>query len=79
VDNQVGYGIVDPVLALTADVDEGPRLPVPHLSQRVPRPIPAPAPDHAPRNVALMCTGLVVLVAAATVGAASLRRKRRVR
>ncbi len=77
VDNQVGYGIVDPVLALTADVDEGPRLPVPHLSQRVPRPVPAPAPDHTPRNVALMCTGLVVLVAAATVGAASLRRKRR--
>jgi len=79
VDNQVGYGIVDPVLALTADVDEGPRLPVPHLSQRVPRPIPPPVPDHTPRNVALMCTGLVVLVAAATVGATSLRRKRRPR
>ncbi len=79
VDNQVGYGIVDPVLALTADVDEGPRLPVPHLSQRVPRPVPPPVPDHTPRNVALMCTGLVVLVAAATVGATSLRRKRRLR
>lgn len=79
VDNQVGFGVVDPVLALTADVDEGPRLPVAHLSQRVPRPVVPAAPDHTPRTVALMCTALVVLVAAAAAGAAGLRRKRRPR
>ena len=77
VDNQVGFGIVDPVLALTADIEAGPRLPVPHRRQRLARPAPAGAVDHTPRNVALICSGLVVLAGAATTTAANLRRRRK--
>ncbi|WP_372992616.1 S8 family serine peptidase [Mycobacteroides salmoniphilum] len=74
--NQVGYGVVDAVAALTAHIDEGPRLPVPHYTERIPRPVPPPVVDHADRNVALIVGGLVVLLAAAGVGASGLRRKK---
>ncbi|MGC7336360.1 type VII secretion-associated serine protease, partial [Mycobacteroides abscessus subsp. abscessus] len=63
VNNQVGYGIVDPLLALTADVDPGPRLPVPHLTEIVPRPAPPQIVDHTPRNMALIAAAVVVVVA----------------
>ncbi|OTR18084.1 S8 family serine peptidase (plasmid) [Mycobacteroides abscessus] len=75
VNNQVGYGIVDPLLALTADVDPGPRLPVPHLTEIVPRPAPPQIVDHTPRNMALIAAAVVVVVAGATLSYAGLRRK----
>ncbi|MFV8176766.1 S8 family serine peptidase [Mycolicibacterium peregrinum] len=75
VDNAVGYGIVDPVQALTASIDPGPRLPVVKLTEIVPRPAPVPVVDHTPRTVALVAGGLVVLVAAGSAGWAGLRRK----
>ncbi|WP_373693419.1 type VII secretion-associated serine protease mycosin [[Mycobacterium] burgundiense] len=54
VDNQVGYGVVDPVAALTFNVPPGERL-APGSESRlvVPPPPPAP-PDHRARNVALI-------------------------
>lgn len=75
VDNAVGFGVVDPVQALTASIDPGPRLPVVNLTEIVPRPKPEPVIDHTPRTVALVAGALVVLVAAATAGWAGLRRK----
>ena len=68
VDNAVGLGIVDPVLALTASIDPGPRLPVVNLTQIIARPAPPPVVDHTPRTVALIAGALVVLAAAATAG-----------
>lgn len=77
VDNAVGFGIVDPVLALTASIDPGPRLPVVNLTQIIARPTPPPVVDHTPRTVALIAGALVVLAAAGTAGWAGLRRKPR--
>ncbi len=77
VDNAVGAGLVDPVLALTASIDPGPRLPVVDLTEIVPRPPPPVVVDHTPRTVALIAGALVVLAAVGTAGFAGLRRKRR--
>ncbi|TXI56442.1 S8 family serine peptidase, partial [Mycolicibacterium mageritense] len=77
VDNAVGFGVVDPVLALTSSIDPGPRLPVVNLTEILPRPTPPPVVDHTPRTVALVAGALVVLAAAATAGWAGLRRKPR--
>ena len=53
VDNQVGYGVVDPVAALTFNVPPGDRL-APGAQSRVIVPAaPPPPPDHRARNVAL--------------------------
>jgi membrane-anchored mycosin MYCP len=68
VDNQVGYGVVDPVAALTFNVPPGDRL-APGASSRLIVPAPPPPPaDHRARNVALVFAGLVL----ATVVIASL-------
>lgn len=77
VDNAVGFGVVDPVLALTASIDPGPRLPVVDLTEIVPRPPPPPVVDHTARTVALIAGALVVLGAVGTAGFAGLRRKAR--
>jgi membrane-anchored mycosin MYCP len=66
VDNQVGYGVVDPVAALTFDVPAGDKLP-PAAASRVLHPLPPPPPpDHRARYVALVFAG-VVLAAIAVV------------
>jgi membrane-anchored mycosin MYCP len=53
VDNQVGYGVVDPVAALTFDVPPGPRV-APESQSRIVMPPPPPMPpDHRARNIAL--------------------------
>ena len=57
VDNQVGYGVVDPVAALTFNVPPGDRL-APGAQSRVIVPAaPPPPPDHRARNVALVFAG----------------------
>ncbi|HSS22879.1 MAG TPA: type VII secretion-associated serine protease, partial [Mycobacterium sp.] len=76
VDNQVGYGVVDPVAALTFDVPAGERLP-PAASSRVVRPAaPPPSPDHRARNMALVFAGVV---GAAIAVASLIVRARRAR
>ena len=76
VDNQVGYGVVDPVAALTFDVPAGDRLP-PAAQSRVIKPVPPPAPpDHRARNVALVFAGVVVGVIAVVSLIARARRER---
>lgn len=74
VDNQVGYGVVDPVAALTFNVPPGDRTaPGAHSRVIVPPP-PPPPPDHRARSWALT---FVAVVAAGLVGAALIARVRR--
>jgi membrane-anchored mycosin MYCP len=76
VDNQVGYGVVDPVAALTFNVPPGDRL-APGTQSRVIVPAaPPPPPDHRARSVALVFAGLVV---AAVLIASLVARARRER
>jgi len=76
VDNQVGYGVVDPTAALTFNVPTGPRT-VPGAQTRVITPPAAPPPpDHRARNVAVAFT-LTVMVG--TMLAAAIARARRAR
>ncbi|MHA7648800.1 type VII secretion-associated serine protease mycosin [Mycobacterium sp. ML4] len=74
VDNQVGYGVVDPVAALTFDVPAGERLPPAAHSRIITPAAPPPMPDHRARNVAMIFTGIVVVV---VVGGALIARARR--
>jgi membrane-anchored mycosin MYCP len=76
VDNQVGYGVVDPVAALTFNVPPGDRLPPGAQSRLIVPAAPPPPPDHRARNVALVFAGLVV---AAVVVASLISRARRER
>lgn len=74
VDNQVGYGVVDPVAALTWDVPEGPVLP-----KELSAPLKLPPPP-APRNmtpvwVAAGGLGGALLIAGLVFGGAMLMRK----
>ena len=72
VDNQVGYGVVDPVAALTFNVPPGDRLAPGAQTRVMPPPAPPAVPDHRARNVALTFAGTVVgaviLVAASSPG-----------
>lgn len=76
VDNQVGYGVVDPVAALTFDVPPGDRLAPGAQSRMIVPAAPPPPPDQRARNVALVFAGLV---AAAIVIASLVARARRER
>ena len=76
VDNQVGYGVVDPVAALTFDVPAGDRTAA-DAQTRIVAPPPAPQPpDHRARTVAL---GFAGAVAAAVLLAMLISRARRAR
>ena len=76
VDNKVGYGLVDPVAALTFNIPAGDRLP-PGAQSRVITPAPPPPlPDHRARNIAL---GFVGAVCAGVVVVAIVARLRRAR
>jgi membrane-anchored mycosin MYCP len=76
VDNQVGYGVVDPVAALTFNVPPGDRL-APGSLTRVMAPPPPPAlPDRRARNVALIFAGAVL---GAVLLASIIARARRAR
>src|SRR6185312_7179694 len=76
VDNTVGYGIVDPVAALTFDVPAGDPQPQEHLTTLLRVPPPAPGPDLRPRHIALIGAAVVAAIALAVAGAAALRRRR---
>jgi membrane-anchored mycosin MYCP len=76
VDNKVGYGLVDPVAALTFNIPVGDRLP-PGAQSRVITPAPPPPlPDHRARNIALAFVGAVCAGALVVAIAARLRRAR---
>lgn len=75
VDNQVGYGVVDPVAALTFDVDPGDPKPVERLTSMLHMPAPPAAPDSRPRTVALLGGAAAALVAAILGGIVAIRRR----
>jgi membrane-anchored mycosin MYCP len=76
VDNQVGYGVVDPVAALTFNVPPGDRLAPGAQSRLIAPAAPPPPPDHRARNMAMAFAGVVI---AAVVIASLVARARRER
>jgi len=70
VDNQVGYGVVDPVAALTWDVPEGPAKPPQQLSAPLNLPKPVPHRDMVPIWVAAGGLTGALLVGGAMFGIA---------
>ncbi len=76
VDDKVGYGLVDPVAALTFNIPPGERMP-PGARSRVITPAPpAPPPDHRARNIAIGFVGVVAAGVVVMAVAARLRRAR---
>ncbi len=76
VDNKVGYGLVDPVAALTFNIPAGDRM-SPGAQSRVITPAaPPPPPDHRARNIALGFVGVVAAGVLVVAVAARLRRSR---
>ncbi|WP_227984267.1 type VII secretion-associated serine protease mycosin [Nocardia spumae] len=74
----VGYGAVDPVAALTAQVPNAlpPKRPGAARSWQLPVPTTPPAPDHTSRNVALIGSGAIgVLVVLGFLASYPLRRR----
>jgi membrane-anchored mycosin MYCP len=74
-DNAVGFGIVDPVAALTFDVAAGAPKPVEHLRSDLYVPPAPPGRDLRPRNSALL-GGAAVLVLAGVIAAVVAVRRR---
>lgn len=77
VDNQIGYGIVDPVAALTWDVPDGPLKPPQQLS--IPLNVPKPPPNRDMVPVWVAAGGLTgaLLIGGAVFGIATLMKRRR--
>ncbi|WP_448422719.1 type VII secretion-associated serine protease mycosin [Mycolicibacter minnesotensis] len=74
VDNRVGYGLVDPVAALTFNVPPGdPLTPGSQLRVITPAP-PPPPPDHRARTVALGFLGAIAVTVLVAAVAARVRR-----
>ncbi|WP_124711186.1 type VII secretion-associated serine protease mycosin [Gordonia insulae] len=72
-DTQIGYGVIDPVSALTSEIPgEGPD---PTDSKAIAAPAAEPIPDHTARNVALIGAGVCVAVIAAVLGIALPHRR----
>jgi membrane-anchored mycosin MYCP len=76
VDNQVGYGVVDPVAALTFDVPAGGRSAAGAQTRVVTPPAAPPPPDHRARTVAV---GFAGAVAATVLVVSVISRARRAR
>jgi len=76
VDNQVGYGVVDPVAALTFNVAPGDRVVPGALTRVLTAPSVPPAPDHRARSAALAFT---IAVAGSILLGAVIARARRAR
>ena len=70
VDNQVGYGVVDPVAALTWDVPEGPAKPPQQLSSPLNLPKPTAHRDMVPVWVAIGGFTAALLIGGAAFGIA---------
>jgi membrane-anchored mycosin MYCP len=77
VDNQVGYGVVDPVAALTWDVPDGPAKPPQQLSAPLNIPTPAPHRDMVPVWVAAGGFIGALLIGGAVFGTAMLMKRTR--
>ncbi len=77
VDNLVGYGIVDPVAALTWDVVEGPAKPPQQLSAPLGIPKPTPPRDLVPVWVAGGGLTAALLIGGAVFGIAMLMKRSR--
>ena len=75
IDNVVGYGVIDPVAALTFDVPPGDRQPPERLTTFMTMPPPVPAPDLRPRHTALIGAAAVMAVVGIVAAAAGLRRR----
>lgn len=74
----VGYGAVDPVAALTAEVGDTlpPKRPSPSKSVQLAVPAPAPPPDHSARDVALIGSGTIAaLLALGLLASFPIRRR----
>lgn len=76
IDNEVGYGVVDPVAALTFDVPAGDRQAPDAQTRLITPPAAPPPPDHRARTFAVAFAGMVT---AALILAAAVRRARRSR
>ena len=76
VDNQLGYGIVDPVAALTYALPDGDPRPPERISDPLILPPPHPGRDMSPVWMALSGIGGVALLAVAAVGVAAIVRNR---
>lgn len=76
VDNQVGYGVVDPTAALTFNIPNGPRTAPGAQTRVITPPAAPPPPDHRARNVAVAFT---LAVMSGTLLAAAIARARRAR
>jgi membrane-anchored mycosin MYCP len=77
VDNQVGYGVVDPVAALTWDVPDGPAKPPQQLSAPLNIPKPAPHRDMVPIWVAAGGLTAALLIGGAVFGIAVFMKRTR--
>jgi membrane-anchored mycosin MYCP len=77
VDNQVGYGVVDPVAALTWDVPDGPAKPPKQLSAPLQLPEPPRARNMVPVWVAAGGLTGALLIAGAVFGTHTLMRRSR--
>ncbi|NDK89092.1 type VII secretion-associated serine protease mycosin [Gordonia desulfuricans] len=74
-DQAIGYGVIDPVAALTAELPEEPG---PAPIARIAAPAPVAPPDHTARDVALIGAGVAAAVIIAVVAASlPFRRDRR--
>lgn len=77
VDNQVGYGVIDPVAALTWDVPEGPAKPPQQLSAPLNIPKAAPKRDMVPIWVAAGGLTAALLIGGAVFGIAVFMKRTR--
>jgi len=62
VDNQVGFGVIDPVAALTFNVPSGDRITPGSQTRVLAPPLAPPKPDHRARSVALVFAGAIAAI-----------------
>lgn len=72
-DTQIGYGVIDPVAALTSEIPG--ELPDPTDGEAIAAPAVETPPDHTARTIALVGTGVCAAVIAAVLGIALPHRR----
>lgn len=75
VDNRIGYGAIDPLAAVNADVLQGAPLPAEHLSKPLVIPAPPPASDRGPMAMALAGTAALAALLALLLGVVKLTKR----